>query len=443
MNQEDSQKRPAAAARRSSRRQVLQAGVAGAASMTFAGALPRPAIAQARPLRFWTWLDPGDSNPRAQVQTRLIERFTQNTGIEVTVEVVDWRTLPQQLLRAVAAGEGPDVTRIYSAGLPEQVAAGTLMPLDPMMDSQWSSAERDDVGPPLPQFDGNTMAMYIENRIYMLYYREDFLQEAGLAVPGTFDAVAAAVEGLSNSHRSGLIWPASTRSTDTFSYASPMIWALGGNLVHDDKSAAFHEGGAVEFYTWLRDLIHVHNAMPRSMISVDEEVLQQAVNSGTCAMAFMGTNRLGATRSRLAADDPSVLKATHAPSRDGTPPPVPVGGWCLAVTTNSERPEEAFALINGLTDTEAQILNAREAGEMPVRRSALDEPWFGQPEAAEMRGWIEYIADHGRDDPSQKLIRSRDLNRLLNTATQEIVLEDRPVTEALDTAAAEWDSIRA
>ena len=442
MNQETSRRRSGTPAHALSRRHVVKAGVGGAVA-ALAGALPRPAIAQARPLRFWTWLDPGDSNPRAQVQTRLIERFTENTGIEVTVEVVDWRTLPQQLLRAVAAGEGPDVTRIYSAGLPEQVAAGTLAPLDPMMEAQWSSADRDDVGPPLPQFDGRTMAMYIENRIYMLYYREDYLEEAGLPVPGTFDAVAAAVEALSNSHRSGLIWPASIRSTDTFSYASPMIWAMGGNLVHEDKTAAFHEGGAVEFYTWLRDLIHVHNAMPPSMVSVDEEVLQQAVNSGTCAMAFMGTNRLGATRSRLAADDPSVLKATHAPSLDGTPPPVPVGGWCLGVTTNSEQPEEAFALIHGLTDTEAQILNAREAGEMPVRRSALDDPWFGQDEAAEMRSWIEYIAAHGRDDPSQKLVRSREFNRLLNTATQEIVLEDRPVAEALDAAAAEWNAIRA
>lgn len=264
-----------------SRRQVLKAS-AGAAAFALSQGLAHPAIAQQSAIRFWTWLDPNDSNPRAQVQSKLVEKFQNDTGIEVTVEVVDWRTLPQQLLRAVAAGEGPDVTRIYSAGLPEQVAAGTLVPLDPMMDSQWTPAEREDIGPPLPRFDGNTVAMYIENRIYMLYYRADYLSDAGLSVPKTFDEVATAVEEISNERRSGLIWPASARSTDTFSYASPMIWALGGALVHEDKSAAFNEGGAVEFYTWLRDLIKVHKAMPPSMISVDEEVLQQAVNSGTC-----------------------------------------------------------------------------------------------------------------------------------------------------------------
>lgn len=159
-------------------------------------------------------------------------------------------------------------------------------------------------------------------------------------------------------------------------------------------------------------------------------------------MAFMGTNRLASTRAKLAVDDPSVLKATHAPSPDGSPPPVPVGGWCLGVTANSTQPENAFALIDVLTDTEAQILNAKEAGEMPVRQSALEDPWFQQPEAAEMRFWIEYIANHGKDAPSQKLVRSRDFNKLLNIATQQMVLEDRPVQEALDAAAAEWNAIK-
>ena len=108
---------------------ALGAGIAFSAG---AGALlkPRRARAQAS-IRFWTWLDPNDTNPRAQVQTQLVNRFMETTGIQVKTELVDWRTLSQQLMRAVAAGEGPDVTRIYSAWLPEHVAAGNLAPLDP------------------------------------------------------------------------------------------------------------------------------------------------------------------------------------------------------------------------------------------------------------------------------------------------------------------------
>ncbi len=429
------------------RRFVRHAGAAtlGAAAVTtgVGGLLaPRRARSQGKTIRFWTWLDPNDSNPRAQVQTRLVNQFMESTGIEVKTELVDWRTLSQQLMRAVAAGEGPDVTRVYSAWLPEHVAAGNLLPLDPLMGA-WSTEEREDIGPPLPTFDGNAMAMYIENRLYLMYYREDFLKEAGLSVPTTLEATAAAAAAIRNDRRSGLIWPASTRSSDTFSYAAPMIWSLGGNIVNEDKSAAFNDEGGVAFYSWLNDLVKTHKAMPASLISADEEVLQQAVNSGTCGLAFMGSNRVASTRAKLAVDDSSVLGTHPAPSADGSPPPVPVAGWCLGITPNSQNREEAFALIDALTNTEAQVMNAKEAGEMPVRKSALNDPWFSSPDAADMRGWIEYVAENGRDDASQKLVKSRELNRLINTATQEIILQDRPVQEALDDAASQWNAIKA
>lgn len=427
---------------RHTRRQVLKYGMSGA--VLTAGTLAAPALvrAQAKSIRFWTWLDSNDSNPRAQVQKALVERFMDETGIEVNTEVVDWRTLAQQLLRAVAAGEGPDVTRVYSAWLPEQVAANTLLPLGDVIDAVWSAEKKADVGPPLPTYNGNPMAMYIENRMYLMYYRKDFLDEAGLEVPKSFADMSAAVQKLSSPRRSAMIWPASLKSSDTYAYASPMVWSAGGALVHQDKSAAFNEGGAVDFYKWLKALITEHNAMPNTMISVDEEVLQQAMNSGTCAMAFMGTNRVASTRASLATDDPSVLQTTHAPSKDGSPPPVPVAGWCLGVTQNSKDPETAFRFIDAMTNTEAQIMNAKDAGEMPVRKSAISDPWFSTPEAAEMKSWIEYIAAHGHDAPSQKLVKSREFNRMLNLATQEMVLEDADVQTSLNAAAEEWNKIK-
>jgi len=430
------------------RRKFLSHSGAGAAGLGMLGTglggllASAPARAQKKTLRFWTWLDPNDSNPRAQVQTKLVKKFEQSSGIKVKTELVDWRTLSQQLMRAVAAGEGPDVTRVYSAWLPEHVAAGNLLPLDSLM-TAWSTEERDDIGPPLPAFDGKTMAMFIENRMYLMYYRADFMKEVGVDVPKSLDQAAAAAAAIRSPRRSGLIWPASTRSSDTFSYASPMIWSLGGNIVNADKSAAFNGDGGVAFYSWLRDLVKIHKAMPASLIGSDEEVLQQAVNSGTCGMAFMGTNRVKSTRAKLAVDDPSVLQTTHAPSADGSPPPVPVAGWCYGITPNSENREEAFALIDALTNTEAQTMNAIEAGEMPVRKSALRDPWFKSAEAAEMRGWIEYVAANGKDDLSQKLIKSRELNRLINVATQETILKDRPVKQALDDAASQWNAIKA
>jgi multiple sugar transport system substrate-binding protein len=413
---------------------ALAAGIAGLA-------LPTPARS-ATTLRFWTWLDPNDTNPRAQVQAELVNRFQEQTGIEVRTEVVDWRTMSQQLLRAVAAGEGPDVTRTYTSWIGEQAAAGTLLPLDPFME-QWSQEKRDDIAPPLPIFGGETLAMYIENRIWLLYHRTDYLKEVGLGVPRTFDEVSKAASAIANDKRAGLIWTASLRSTDTYQYALPMIWALGGRVVNEDKSAAFHQGGGLAFMEWLRDLILEYKAMPPTYINWDEEQLQQAVNAGTTGMCFMGTNRLVSTRARLAADDAMVLQAAPAPSKDGSPPPIPVSGWSVSITRSSKNPEAAFQLLDFLTNTEAQVLNAKKAGETPVRLSALQDPWFDSPGAAEMRGWVKYVADNARVANSLKLTKGRELSALYNTATQEIILKNRPVKEALEKAAAKWNETKA
>lgn len=428
-----------------SRRSFLKTGVvAGAGFGLTAGGLLVPPYVRAsdRTVRFWTWLDPNDPNPRSQVQNAQIERFEQSTGIRVQVELVDWRTLSQQLMRAVVAGEGPDVVRLYSAWLPEHVAAGNIVALDDHLNA-WPAEKLADIGPPLIQFDGATMAMYVENRMYMLYYRTDMMAEVGVDTPRTFDEVARAAGAIANDRRAGLIWPASTRSTDTFSYATPMIWAQGGDLVGPDKRALFNGEGGVRFYSWLRDLVHEHGAMPPSYISWDEEQLQQAVNSGTCAMALMGTNRVVSTRRALSDAPPEALQVTHAPSVDGSPPPVPVAGWTVAMARTVRDPEAAFQFIDILTDTEAQTQGAKLAGEMPVRTSTLADPWFDSPEAAEMRGWIEYIAAHGRGSMAEKLVRARELNTFLNRATQEIITRGRPVQEALDDAAEQWNRIAA
>ena len=182
--------------------------------------------------------------------------------------------------------------------------------------------------------------------------------------------------------------------------------------------------------------------MPKSLISSDEEVLQQAVNSGTCGMAFMGTNRVKSTRAKLAVDDPMVLQTTTLRAPTAAPPPVPVAGWCLGITPTASagrgvRPHRR-AHGHRRPDHECEGCG-RDAGP----QVALADPWFDSDDASEMRGWIEYIAAHGLDDTSQKLIKAREMNRLINVATQEMILKNRPVKEALDDAASKWNAIKA
>ena len=108
---------------------------AGIASSFLSASLlkPRTAKASGKTIRYWSWLNPKDTNPRAEVQTQVIKDFEEKTGIKVNVEVFNWKTIPQQLMRAVQAGEGPDVVRLYSLWLSEQAAAKNIISLDPFL----------------------------------------------------------------------------------------------------------------------------------------------------------------------------------------------------------------------------------------------------------------------------------------------------------------------
>ena len=425
---------------RLSRRNILKGGV-GAAVLATIGIVP--VRAETRPVRYWTWLDPKDKGPRSQVQTSLIEGFEKATGIKVEVELIDWKQIPQQLIRAVAAGEGPDVVRLYSPWIAEQTAAGTLTPLDGLLES-WGQDDLDDIGSPPIQVGGETMAVYIENRFYGVLVRTDMLEEAGRSIPHSFQEfgeAAGAIRKGTNGDVTGIIWTANrAHPVLPLNYLPPMVWSLGGEIVDPEtKEARFNSEAGIQVFEWIRDLSAKYEAMPKSYINWALNDIQQALNASKLAMFMDGTNRVKHSRSYH--EDGSVIQMTHLPSGDGSPPPIAVQGWSLGISRDSTNQENAARFIHHMTSSAAQLENARDAGELPTRKSVLNSPWFQTDEAAEMRGWVQYIADGSRNDPANELRNINDLGDLLNEAAQEIVLNDTPIKSALDRAASRWDSL--
>lgn len=428
-----------------SRRDFLSKTSKAAVGLGIAGALgtvmsPKRAWADKKPVRYWSWLDPKDPGPRSAVQTEIIKEFEEKTGIQVEVELVDWKTIPQQLMRAVAADEGPDVVRLYNPWLAEQTAAENIVPLDQYITKE----DLEDIGSPPLKFGGNTMAVYIENRYYGVIYRADLVKQAGFETPKTFDEVgrcAGKIRKMSDGKVTGIVWEANRSAPAIPIQLLPaMIWSFGGTgLIDENQKAAFNSEAGIKVFQWIYDLVYKYEAFPATYVNWQHNEVQQALNAGTLAMFMDGTNRV--VHSRGFHDDPTKIQFTHFPSPEGTPPPVPVYGWTLGMSRSSKNRDEAWALIDALTNTHAQVLNAQKAGETPTRKSALQDPWFGTDEAAEMRTWVEYISKNSRPDPTQQVVQVNQLGDLLNIAIQEIILKKRPIKEALDEAAANWNKL--
>lgn len=150
----------------------------------------------------------GTGRDQANVIKALIdENFTNETGINVNVQLVDMNTL----LRATLAGEGPDVAiqvantngiagAVLNTGNDTPVNYGlrnAVLDLTQFEDYQ-EVEERFSESAVVPfSFDGATYALPDTQTFPMMFYRKDILAEIGLDVPQTWDEVKVAMTVLS------------------------------------------------------------------------------------------------------------------------------------------------------------------------------------------------------------------------------------------------------
>jgi ABC-type glycerol-3-phosphate transport system substrate-binding protein len=98
-------------------------------------------------------------------------------------------------------------------------------------------------------------------------------------------------------------------------------------------------------------------------------------------------------------------------------------------------------VIKFLTSTEAQVLNARIAGELPSRLSAYNDPWFSSSDVGkEMLKWKELLREVGvMMDFYEDWLPMR---QAFADAAQEIILQGAPIKETLKKHADAFNSQR-
>ncbi|NLY31060.1 MAG: sugar ABC transporter substrate-binding protein [Firmicutes bacterium] len=398
-------------------------------------------IAQAEEeIVFWTFLNPADQSPRSQVQTQLIEEFErQNPGVKVNVQIVAWNEIAPRLIQAVNSGRGPDVVRIASDSWEQQIDADTLLPIDQFVDEAYKQDWL------LPwEFgvneNGERVAIWIEHRVVSLYYREDLLAEVGETVPTTWSDLGRIAGKLTEKGYVGFTVGLSQGGAGNGlmeCYFKPVIWAAGGYLLDENGRAAFNGPAGHKAMQLLYDLVHTYKAIPQETLVWDVDGMFQGIQAGRVGMSLFATHRVATARQSEAVGE--SIKVAPVPGFDGRPSPAHVTGWTLAIPNTCKDPELGWKFIDHMTSTEAQILNAKVAGELPARKSAYDDPWFQEdPFGREMVEWKAYIDEYGRipQFPAEYLY----LHSVLVEAAQKIVQGNVPIEQALNEAAEKYNS---
>lgn len=331
-----------------------------------------------------------------EVVTELLPEFTRrNPGIRVEVQQIPWTAAHEKLLTAFVGDSLPDLSPIGNSWVAEFHAIGALEPLGSRAARSASVSGADDFpGIWRTNVVGGDLygiPWYVDTRV--LFYRLDLLRAAGYpTAPATWAAWRDAmtrVRAKTGGRSYGALLP-------TDEWAEPIILGLqrGARLLKDDGTrGAFREPEfrtAAVFYVSL-----FHDSLAPVLANTQVANLYQQFASGDFAMYPTGPWNIGEFRQRLPADLQNTWATTPMPAPEAGPAPgvsLP-GGSSLVLFRKSRRKDDAWKLVEFLSEPAQQARFYHLVGDLPARRSAWRDPILANdPAIAAFRVQLEHLA---------------------------------------------------
>ena len=217
------------------------------------------------------WVGPNREDAALQ---GVVQKFTDELGIPVTVEVVD--PLTDKFQQAAATGDGPDIVLWAHDRFGEWAAGGLISPVEPSpefiagtLETAWDAV----------MFGGKTWGYPVGVEAIALVYNKDLID----APPASFEEIATMPvkkDGVAK-----IMWD----YNNTY-FTFPLLAANGGYAfvkkdgVYDGKDTGVNNDGAVMGAEMLKKLID-DGIMPPG---VDYGVMDGAMNKGEVAMVING-----------------------------------------------------------------------------------------------------------------------------------------------------------
>ena len=401
------------------------------------------ASAQPKELSFWTFLATQGTDPRSTALRNVVDSFNKSqSSWVVKVESINFARIDNVVIQSTAAGQGPDILNVYTDQLPMHVAAKTIAPLNALFAKLPAGTDKDFVFDlDFMRYNGQLMALPWETRVWLLWYRKDLLDKAGLAVPRNVDELQLVAGKLTTDQAMGFGFGASTAALGAGAMEAfiPLFWGAGGSLFDARGNTTINSDAGVKVLSLLRDMVTKSKGMRSTVAAMSVEDALTGIKSGTIDMTLMGSFRVGAARNAAATG--SNLQTAPVPGWGGDKPsPARLAGQTLTIGANSKHQDGAWAFIQHYLSPASQLEFAR-AGVMPSRVSSYGDKFFkDDPAAKEMQQWTDYAKQHGRMEKTPKDFSK--LSEEISKAMQKVILQGADPKAALDEAAAAYNAQR-
>jgi multiple sugar transport system substrate-binding protein len=392
--------------------------------------------AQSRPFDGETITFASMNDPFAFVIEEMLPLFTEETGIEVRMDIIPYVGLRERTLADLVSGTGTfDVITMDIVWMGEWAEAGFIRQLDDLI-------ERDEIDldaflpgalDGLAYWQDEIFGMPIGAYHFLMHYRKDLLEEAGLEVPTTYDELLAAAEALSRPDEGfyGIAAPM-VRGAPVVHYSLAYLSGAGGGVFDAAGNVAIDSDLAKTVYEYYKRFLEVG---PPGMLSYDWFAVSEDFQQNR--VAFLGAWTV--VSPGFEDPDESLVDGnvgyTTLPlvDEDGSGQ-VPFGGWSLVLNQTSRKQEAAWEFVKWLVRPDTQKTYAQMLG-TPVLFETLEDP-----ELQAQFPWYPTVLEVERAGAVDAQFRPRtpewpQMEEVLGLRLNQAMTGELNITDALDGSA--------
>ncbi|MBS4194324.1 ABC transporter substrate-binding protein [Lederbergia citri] len=321
------------------------------------------------------------SPARTKLLKDMLAKFEEeNPGIKVELISPPLQSADQKITQMLQAKEDIDVLEVRDYTLKQFTSNNYTEDLTPYTDKweHWSTVND----------NAKRNAMYVDDTVYYipyglyqktLFYRKDWFEEAGIEVPKTWDELYEAGKKLTDpsKNRFGYSFRGGAGTSD---YVEFMTWAYVADKIQPDDGYFTTDGKSMFSTPEAKEALNMFvklykDISPPDSISWSYPEMVQGFTSGVTAMLIQ---------------DPEVIVAADESMEEGTwdTAPLPLGPTGLAqqtagaagwgITSFSKHKEEAWKLVEFLSNPEENLYFAKNNSLIPIHTTAADDPFFNE-----------------------------------------------------------------
>ncbi len=371
------------------------AGLAACGSGSGGGSGDKPAS-----LTYWASNQGTSIENDKEVLTPVLEKFTEETGIEVSLEVIGWADLQTRIQTAITSGQGPDVLNIGNTWGVSLQATGGLMELgDAEFEALGGRDRYVEAALATGGAEGTDPASIpLYGLAYGMYYNVKMFEDAGIEPPTTWEEMVEAAKALTDPDKGvyGMSLAAGSY-TENNHFAFINATQNGAKLNDADGKPTFTEDGVVDGILRYLDLMQEHKVVNPSNAQFDNGTKSvTSFANGEAAMIINQNNANATIESQGMTPDQFKAIPFPAPADAVDDCASHLAGINLAIMADTKNPDASLEFLKFMTSPETQAELGKPFASLPVLVDG--EPTFTEDtEQADM--FMEVYADRAAPLP--------------------------------------------